>query len=293
VNSADSIAGKGAFIADLKALHAQCGRPSYKSLADISQHLATLYPDPRGRDRRLRDLSVSAISEVLAGKRQGLPSSDWVASFVLCCQRRASETGVMSEDPGPASLPRWQAKLRAAHAAADGAVPGGGPPEAFGNPWRPVRVRLPPSHQAFVASHGPYGQDVLARAEAGHAEAVYRVAILLGTDATLTADAQALLIQATGAGHSKSINLLDANRACLPPAQVARHARDLALAAEAAGATDEAHAFYMAAARGGVPDCAVKFAAAVLVQHGEEQTAAWLAALSKPAADAGTDLTQP
>jgi hypothetical protein len=68
----------------------------------------------QGRD--LPRPSVTAISEVLNGKRADLPPTGWVVSFVLACQRRAFETCVLMTDPGPDVLPEWLAQLRQARA---------------------------------------------------------------------------------------------------------------------------------------------------------------------------------
>lgn len=97
------------FVARLKYFHECCGRPPYRRLAETSARLAELYGE-----RDLPALSAAAVSEVLGGRRKRFPSSAWVASFVLCCQRRAWEIGVIDEDPGVRTLPEWQAALQAA-----------------------------------------------------------------------------------------------------------------------------------------------------------------------------------
>ena len=106
--------GKDAFIALLKACHEESGRPSYTVLAAISQELPQLYTPAPGTKCHFLPLPVSTISEVLGGKRKGLPPFDWVASFVLCCQRHAYERHLLSRDPGTSSLP-WWASQRAQH----------------------------------------------------------------------------------------------------------------------------------------------------------------------------------
>lgn len=103
------------FRARLREHHMECGAPSYRSLVVISRRLPELYPDHlQGRD--LPGLSVTAISEVLNGRRSRLPPAGWVAAFVLACQRRAFETCVLATDPGPKTLPDWMTHYRQARA---------------------------------------------------------------------------------------------------------------------------------------------------------------------------------
>src|SRR3954462_1889261 len=97
---------KAGFLADLKALLKQSGSPSYGELAAISKKL------PGGRD--LPTLSTSALSEILNGRRVGLPTSAWVASFVLSCGQYAWKVGKSTAASGADSLPEWQGKLGAA-----------------------------------------------------------------------------------------------------------------------------------------------------------------------------------
>jgi hypothetical protein len=265
--------GKAAFIAELRNLHEQCGKPYYKKLAAISEHLPQLYPPPQGVECRYLTLSVSAISEILAGKRKGLPSFDWVASFVLCCQRWAFEVNAATADPGVSTLPEW-ARRRAAHSRSDDAGAGhDGPPPSGGGPppgtqagvrfradagSRPddgtlpaCAVRLPPRQQAYVKGYGSYGQTLVERAQAGHPDAVYMVALLLGTDPAYREATPGLLLHAAAAGHAPSIDLLDENPGGLACFEAARMALALARMADADGSRDAALAFYQAAARGG------------------------------------------
>lgn len=98
----------------LRTYHLECGAPSYRSLVKASQRLPETYPEAL-QERTLPGLSLSAISEVLNGRRTRLPSAEWVAAFVLACQRRAFETCVLTTDPGPATLPDWMTWYRQAH----------------------------------------------------------------------------------------------------------------------------------------------------------------------------------
>jgi hypothetical protein len=99
------------FAAALREFHARCGAPTYRSLVATSRRLAELYPDDL-RGRRLPDLSVTAISEVLGGKRSRPPQAGWVTVFVLSCQRRAWEEGMLEADPGVATVREWMKRLR-------------------------------------------------------------------------------------------------------------------------------------------------------------------------------------
>lgn len=279
--------GKDAFIEDLRALRDQCGRPTYANLHDISKEITQRDPVSPGGGPRLPELSKTALSEILTGKRRGLPSADWVASFVLSCQRYAAMVGIRP-DPGRATLPGWQARLRTAQADAGGKARSG---YAAASPL-PARisVSLPPRHQVFVADHAPYGRRLLTSAEAGHPDAIYRVALLLGTDRKRSDDALSLLVQLAAAGHQPSIELLDADPGGgLPPALAAMRAYEIANTAEAAGRIDEASAFYEAAARAGVPQARLKYASGVLERRGEPQAAAWLSAMTSAPGNAGPE----
>ena len=257
--------GKDAFIAELRTFHEACGKPFFKQLAAISERLPQLYPPPEGVECRFVTLSVSAISEVLAGKRKHLPSFDWIASFVLCCQRWALEVGASSYDPGTRTLPFWARRRAACSRSSDGGTSAQGeagdlipPPRRGAGPT--CTVRPPPHQRAFLEAHGPYGRTLVHRAQAGHRDAVYQMALLLGTDPARRRDAEALLVAAAAALYTPAVDLLEENPTGLPSSEVARHAFALAQEAEAGGCLDRALAFYWAAARGGVPGAAGKAA---------------------------------
>src|SRR5437868_1140593 len=261
--------GPGDFIAELNAFYVSCNQPPYRKLAEISENLCELY----GK-RGLPVLSATAAFEVLAGRRKRVPTSAWVASFILCCQRRAWETGVRPSDPGISTLPYWQSRLRAAQnppqstsplpttpepstsphqipsprtaddTAQNGVLLGRGstepqydptaehpsPPssgqlegnETSGQSSAPsgggvqegqtgVPVWLTASQRAAVADYGEHGRDLVERAANGDADAVYRVAVLLGTDSTRGPEAVALLIEAAAGEHPQALDLLDSN----------------------------------------------------------------------------------
>ncbi|HEX2315921.1 MAG TPA: hypothetical protein VHJ17_19405 [Thermomonospora sp.] len=103
------------FVAALGDLYRLCGAPSYRSLVKVSGRLEELYPE-FVQDRTLPMLSITGISETLAGRRTRLPAPEWVV-FVLSCRRRAYEIGVFVEDPGPDVLIGWITKWREAKVA--------------------------------------------------------------------------------------------------------------------------------------------------------------------------------
>ncbi len=268
---------KDAFIAHLRAFHQECGGPSFRNLQRISRDLRTLYQAQGDAAYLLVELSRTAISEILGGKRKGLPSFDWVASFVLSCQRWAVEQGIIARDPGPSTLPDW-ARRRAAHDV--GIVIRPRDPMA-GDDSPAEAGQIAPQLHAFIASHGEFGSTLLANAQQGEPAAIYRVALLLATDQTRNIQAVPLLITACTAGNTDAMDLLDACPGQLLPHDAARHALDLARCADENGRAGEALAFYRAAARGGIADAAIEHARAFMAGHGDLEAASWLAALTR------------
>jgi hypothetical protein len=102
------------FRAELRAFHLSCGKPPYSRLEHISMRLHELYPPDESGHRRLPYLAKSTVSDVLAGRRKGLPKADWLSAFVLSCQRSGWEAGLSADDVGVSSLQEWQEKLSAA-----------------------------------------------------------------------------------------------------------------------------------------------------------------------------------
>jgi len=226
--------GHAAFIAELRALHKRCGKPTYKQLAAISERLSEFYPLPQGERYRLVTLSPAAISEILKGKRANLPKLEWVASFVLSCQQWAHGIGAAPVDPGLSSMPKWRDRWVAAQV--DDTASGG------------CAVRLTPDQQRLLASYGTYGRTVASQAEAGDPDAVYDAALLLGASPTNREDAKALLTAAAATGHRLSASLIDDNPGRMPSFFAACLAR--AHRAEADGHGDQALIFRQAAVRG-------------------------------------------
>jgi TPR repeat protein len=146
-----------------------------------------------------------------------------------------------------------------------------------------VPVRLPAALREYLAWYGSYGSGLLADAQAGVIDAVYRVAVLLLGAESVDGDAEAqrLLIYAGAAGHRDALALLDANPVPLDRLDAASHAYELAEAAAADDGWAAALAFYECAARGGLPAASLELADRLLGQGDEEQAVRWLAVAAR------------
>jgi len=195
------------FISELCAFYTECGSPAYGRLVEISKDLHLIYREPDGPPPRRNDLPVlsrSCISEVLHGKRKGLPSSRFVASFVLSCTyERWNVRGDCVLDRRV--LQPWQAQLQFARlaAAAEAAPVSGTAPGAVPPRW------LPAAERGFVRAHGPEGRAILAGLRGGDAEACYRAGMLLVSEPSFAQTGMALLIDAAGARHEGALAVLD------------------------------------------------------------------------------------
>lgn len=272
-------AGKDAFVMRLRKLHDSSLRPTYRSLAKLSLELKQLYPDYRGE---LRILSVTAISEILNGKR--VPTAGWVASFVLSCQHWAWKMAPASEDPGTDSLPEWFTALRATYETSSSASgPGNEDMAPAAGPiylCPPITVRLTPVQRDLVESYGPYGYRLLGQFEAGEPDAVYRVALLMSISPAHVSAAQSLFLHAAAAYHPAALELLDSNASGLRAQDLARHAFRLAESAQACDSNEEARVFYACAAAAGHATARLKVAIDWLGNHDEPQIVGWLAEIA-------------
>jgi len=285
----------------LTQLRADCAYPgplnglSLRTVTRISESLKSHYQWAGDLPCKIYALSLSAISETLGGKRQGLPKWDWVANYVLSCHRHAAGERPGRRDQGAAALPCWEIiySIHAADAAAGTARAGGrkpAPQDAPGGAGSRSAYQLPAHQQEFVLAHGPYGETLLARAQRGHPHARYRVALLLACDRKLSEQAAALLIDVATTGHPLALDLLDACRDVAAPAGVGLHdagplpqlaaqrAWDLGNAALDHGAGSHAYAFFRAAARGGVREAVLKLGEVLLTDR-DPEVAGWLAKL--------------
>jgi len=146
-----------------------------------------------------------------------------------------------------------------------------------------VPVRLPIALREYVAGYGSYGSGLLADAQAGVSDAVYRVAVLvLGAESVDgDAEAQRLLIYAGAAEHHEALDLLDANPVRLDRLDAASHAYELAETAVVDESWAAALAFYDCAARCGLPAASVRLAERLLGQGDEQQAVRWLAVAAR------------
>jgi hypothetical protein len=123
---------RDAFLAKLNQFRILCGKPSFRQISAISERLGELYGD-RGRSHDV--LTTTALSDILGGRRQGAPTWEKVAAFVLSCQRFGYETRALDKDPGPAGLQDWLDLLTAIQDPADQRVDDDHPDSA---PLRPA-----------------------------------------------------------------------------------------------------------------------------------------------------------
>jgi hypothetical protein len=230
--------GKAAFIRQLHEHYRQCGIESAQQIVALSHEVSIRYPSRAAfsparhkPETDLVTLSKTAISDVLGGRmRKNLPSWPWTATFVLCCTGWAYDNNVMTgADPGRDALPGWARRRWLAESA-----------ERRGG------ITLPAGVQAFLAGHGPYGKSLAAEVAAGAPEAIYRAAVLLGTDPAHADEALALLLWDIATLHPVTGSLATASPGALDPQTAARCAR---LFARAARSSDEAAAFRQAADR--------------------------------------------
>jgi hypothetical protein len=270
---------KAGFLADLKALLKQSGSPSYGELAAISKKLPG--------DRDLPMLSTSALSEILNGRRVGLPSSAWVASFVLSCEQYAWNVGKSTVKPEGAGLPAWQEKLEAAEAAA-GVTPDEplpepvspdvlsfepGSPEGSADETGVPGFTLTPAEADYMAALGPYGRTLRAELKDGNPDAAYRVAVVLTATTVHREAGTSLLMGPATIGHRLALALLDASLAPSYPATIGDHACSLGAAAYERGDVEEAIVFYGCAARCCSPQGLVELAAILLAERGLHRVA--------------------
>ncbi|HEU5158671.1 MAG TPA: hypothetical protein VFU43_16860 [Streptosporangiaceae bacterium] len=102
------------FIVLLERLRDACGRPSLRELSRVSKNVRKHYG---GRYPQLpAELSLTALSDVLGRRRKKPPTWNWVALYVLSCQRYAADSGVRP-DPKDTTLPTWHLRLQAVHRA--------------------------------------------------------------------------------------------------------------------------------------------------------------------------------
>jgi hypothetical protein len=247
---------RDAFAASLEELYVSCSVTSLGQIVQMCKRLPTLYPDIYPPGKPAPCFVKSTISNILRGKRQGLPDPHWVTAYVLCCQAIAKENGL--PDPGIASLARWQERLRRREEESQAAglyVRRGYRPESRSQAPDPFRAatsqREPPAppaslttaQQTVVLGYAPYGLTLLQRLPQGDPEAIYQCALLLAGDRGGSQDAVNLLTNAASTNHPRALELLEASPRLLDQALARRHTRQLAEQAELTGYGDAAQAF--------------------------------------------------
>jgi hypothetical protein len=257
------------FIDQLNELYQRAGSPKLSRLRQLSEQVVV-----RQGVSGLRVLAESTTSDILSGKRRRLPEWPWVASFVTACWMAATETAI---DPGHlGSVEEWRIRYRKARSAAGEPVtgeaagvpatsgsPAGGPSaggpapgtasgmsgEAGETAVSSAPGRTAPSAEVtpamrLLTNYKRTGGRLLRHAEAGDAEAAFRLAVLLlCRDRPL--EATEWLRRAGRAGHEEALDLLHHPR---QQAAAAQHAYRIAHDYEAAGNLPAALAFLEQAA---------------------------------------------
>src|SRR5918992_914161 len=100
------------FIVLLERFRHACGRPSLRELSRVSEQVRQYYG--KRYPKLPTVLSLTALSDVLNRRRKRPPTWQWVALYVLSCQRFAAEAGIRP-DPVDATLPIWHLRLQAVY----------------------------------------------------------------------------------------------------------------------------------------------------------------------------------
>jgi hypothetical protein len=256
MRDANRAAALQSFIAQLNELHQRAGPPKLSRLRQLSEQVVV-----RQGVTGLRVLAESTTSDILSGKRSRFPDWPWVASFVTACWMAATETAI---DPGQlGSVEEWRIRYRKARGGAGEPVTGDPPaapeatpaaaPEAAASTEEPAaaatsgsvaaRADLTPAMR-LLTNYRRTGGRLLRHAEAGDAEAAFRLAVLLLCgDRPL--EATEWLRRASRAGHAEALELLHHPR---QQAVAGRHAYRIGRDYESAGNLPAALAFLEQAA---------------------------------------------
>jgi hypothetical protein len=267
MRDAGSAAALRDFVEQLNELYQRAGPPKLSRLRQLSEQVVV-----RQGVTGLRVLAESTTSDILSGKRTRFPDWPWVASFVTACWMAATETAI---DPGHlGSVEEWRIRYRKARSAAGDPVTADAP-VAAGEPVPPAPARgaapagdtaaseeaaageasagaasgsLTPAMR-LLTSYKRTGGRLLRHAEAGDAEAAFRLAVLLLCgDRPL--EATGWLRRAGRAGHAGAAELLHHPR---QHAEAARHAYRIGRDYETAGNLPAALAFLEQAAGAAPP----------------------------------------
>ena len=235
------------FVEQLNELYQRAGPPKLSRLRQLSEQVVV-----RQGVTGLRVLAESTTSDILSGKRTRFPDWPWVASFVTACWMAATETAI---DPGHlGSVEEWRIRYRKARSAAGDPVtadtPAGvgeqGPPAPVARPapaGEDAAGEPPPGEftpaMRLLNSYKRTGGRLLRHAEAGDAEAAFRLAVLL-LCGDRPVEATEWLRRAGRAGHADAAALLHHPR---QQAEAARHAYRIGRDYETAGNLPAALAF--------------------------------------------------
>ncbi|HZB31656.1 MAG TPA: hypothetical protein VE465_15965 [Streptosporangiaceae bacterium] len=218
------------FVVQLNELYQRAGPPKLSRLRQLSEQVVV-----RQGVTGLRVLAESTTSDILSGKRTRFPDWPWVASFVTACWMAATETAI---DPGHlGSVEEWRIRYRKARSAAGDPVTADTPAgeDAAGEP---PPGELTPAMR-LLNSYKRTGGRLLRHAEAGDAEAAFRLAVLL-LCGDRPVEATEWLRRAGRAGHADAAALLHHPR---QQAEAARHAYRIGRDYETAGNLPAALAF--------------------------------------------------
>ncbi|GAA2399016.1 hypothetical protein GCM10010191_02250 [Actinomadura vinacea] len=224
IGKSDEGARLDGFVQQLVELREACGSPSLRDIASISKALHARDGD---EPPRVQELSATAISDVLARRRERPPAWHWVASYVLSCQAFARHSGARADDPAHESLPDWHRRYRAALPPPPGTPVGtvAGLDEALINvsvaalidnltslvddhpgarapDWSAAPAWHEPlsmTERRYGALFGTHGIDLLNAAEEGNEDAACRLGLLLLCE-DRTAEGLAWLESAAAAG---------------------------------------------------------------------------------------------
>jgi len=240
MRDANSAAALRNFVEQLNELYQRAGPPKLSRLRQLSEQVVV-----RQGVTGLRVLAESTTSDILSGKRTRFPDWPWVASFVTACWMAATETAI---DPGHlGSVEEWRIRYRKARGAAGDPVTGDAPAEAESDETAPSGA-LTPAMRLLTGYKRTSGR-LLRHAEAGDAEAAFRLAVLLLCgDRPL--EATEWLRRASRAGHADAAELLHHPR---QQTVAARHAYRIGRDYEAAGNLPAALAFLEQAADASPP----------------------------------------
>ena len=244
MRDASSAAALRNFVEQLNELYQRAGPPKLSRLRQLSEQVVV-----RQGVTGLRVLAESTTSDILSGKRTRFPDWPWVASFVTACWMAATETAI---DPGHlGSVEEWRIRYRKARNAAGDPVTGDAPPPAAAQPASAAEEApageartgespgaLTPAMRLLTSYKRTSGR-LLRHAEAGDAEAAFRLAVLLLCgDRPL--EATEWLRRASRVGHAEAAELLHHPR---QQAVAARHAYRIGRDYETAGNLPAALAF--------------------------------------------------